>query len=85
MIKKTKYKIVLHKGVRYIFYQKNYKFWFVKWFKWLPIPYPNEKGKVKYVCDRIREYKNLNHFMIHFIDVELYFKTLYVERKKKFK
>lgn len=85
MIKKTKYKIVRYKGVKYVFYLKIYKFWFIKWSKWLPIPYPNEKGMVKYVCNRIQEYKNLNHFMIRFIDIDVYFKTLYVERKKQFK
>lgn len=85
MQKKTKYKIVRHRGVKYLYYQKYYKFWFIKWSEWLPIQYPNQKGKPRYICNLIPDYKNLNMFMLKYLDVDEYFKTEYLERKKQFK
>ena len=85
MLKKTKYRIVLYKETKYLLYKKDYKIWFFRWSKWVTIKYPNSIGKSKIISNQIPEYKNLNRFMIKFVNVEEYFKTEYNERKKLFK
>jgi hypothetical protein len=85
MITKTAYRVFDRKGIKYLQYLKLYKFLFIKWYEWEDIPYPDDKGKLQFVTDRIPKYKNLKKFILEFLEIEDYFKTEYVERKNKFK
>jgi hypothetical protein len=81
----TAYKVLQQKGTKYLMYLRLYKFWFIKWYAWECIPYPNEKGLPQVVCNKITKYKELKKFILEYLDVEDYFKKEYVERKNKFK
>jgi len=85
MTTKTAYRVVDYKGVQYLHYLKLYKFWFVKWYEWETISYPNEHGKPQVVCNKIQDYRSIRKFVIKYPDIAEYFKTEYVERKNKFK
>lgn len=85
MITKTAYRVYEKRGVKYLQYLRLYKFWFLKWYEWEDVPYPNEKGKPQVVCNTIPKYKELKKFILEYLDVEEYFKNEYVQRKTKFK
>jgi len=86
MNKKTKYRIYLYKGIKYLLYKKVYGFWFIKWSKWLTIKYPNDVGKPKIICDKIPEYENLKKFIIKYPNIKNYFKSNeFLERKNKYR
>jgi hypothetical protein len=86
MITKTAYKVLSIKGVNYLQYLKPYRLlWFFKLYRWEYIPYPNEKGKPQVITDRLHEYLIIRKFVLKYPDIDEYFKTEYVERKKKFK
>lgn len=81
----TPYKVLDQRGVKYLQYLRLYKFWFLKWYEWEFIPYPNNKGKPQVVCNKIQKYSNLKKFCMEYSNIEEYFKGEYNERKAKFK
>jgi len=84
MTTKTAYRVIEYKGTQYLHYLKLYKFWFIRWYEWEPIPYPNDH-KPNVICNKIPNYQSIRKFVIKYPDIEEYFKTEYVERKNKFK
>jgi hypothetical protein len=81
----TAYKVLEQRGIKYLQYLKLYKFWFIKWYEWETIPYPNIKGLPNIVCDKIPKYKNLKKFCIEYSNIDNYFNGEYLQRKAKFK
>jgi hypothetical protein len=83
MLAKTLYRIVKYGDVEYLQYLKTYNVLFLKWTKWKYIPYPCSSVYMPHVISsRISKYNNLKKFILCFPDIEMYYETEFLERKK---
>lgn len=83
----TTYRIIKSGRQEFLEYLKIYKwFFFFKIEKWEKIPYPCSKGLPQFISNLQLEYRsNVKKFVLKYPDINVYFKTEYLERKKKFK